>query len=120
MSFSLIEVAEGFAAFEGKPGSHLLTPLGTVHGGWALTLIDTITGCAAHSTLPAGIGFTTVETKGNFPRPITPETGFVRAEGRGISQGRTVISAEGRIFDSGGRLLAHGTSTLMVLKPANG
>lgn len=116
MSFTLIEVGEGFAIFEGNPEPHLLNPLGVVHGGWALTLIDTVTGCAAHSTLPAGVGYTTLETKTNFSRPITPETGRVRAEGRVIGNGRTIISAEGKIFDGGGRLLAHGTSTLMVLK----
>jgi len=120
MAFTLVEVGEGFANFIGKPGPHLLNPLGLVHGGWALTLIDTVTGCAAHSTLPAGVGFTTIETKANFSRPITPDTGCVRAEGRVIGKGRTIISAEGRIFDDGGRLLAHGTSTLMVLKPEKG
>jgi len=117
MSFRMIEVGEGVAIFEGEPGPHLLNPLGVVHGGWALTLIDTITGCAAHSTLPAGVGYTTVETKANFSRPITPDTGRVRAEGRVVGKGRTIITAEGKIFDAGGRLLAHGGSTLMVLKP---
>ena len=117
LSFRLIEVGEGVAIFEGEPGPHLLNPLGVVHGGWALTLIDTITGCAAHSTLPAGVGYTTVETKANFSRPITADTGRVRAEGRVVGKGRTIITAEGKIFDASGRLLAHGGSTLMVLKP---
>lgn len=116
MAFKLVEVGEGFAVFEGKPGPHLLNPLGVVHGGWALTLIDTVTGCAAHSILPAGVGFTTIETKANFSRPIMPDMRCVRAEGRVIGKGRTIISAEGRIFDDNGRLVAHGTSTLMVLK----
>jgi uncharacterized protein (TIGR00369 family) len=120
MSFTLTEVGEGFATFEGEPGPHLLNPLGIIHGGWALTLIDTITGCAAHSTLPAGVGFVTIETKTNFSRPITPDTGRVRAEGWIVGKGRTIISAEGKIVDGGGRLLAHGVSTLMVLKPEKG
>ena len=81
--------------FEGEPGPHLLNPLGGVHGGWALTLIDTVTGCAAHSILPAGVGFATIETKANFSRPIAADTGRVRAEGRVVGKGRTIISAEG-------------------------
>ncbi len=116
MSIRLVEVADGFAVFEGEPGPHLLNPLGGVHGGWALTLIDSIAGCAAHSTLPAGVGYTSIETKGNFSRPIAPDTGRVRAEGRVVGKGRTIISAEGKIVDSRGRLLAHGTSTLMVFR----
>lgn len=120
MSFTLVEVGEGFVNFEGKPGPHLLNPLGIVHGGWALTLIDTVTGCAAHSTLPAGVGYATIETKANFSRAITADTGCVRAEGRVVGMGRTIISCEGKMFDAGGRLLAHGTSTLMVFKSENG
>jgi uncharacterized protein (TIGR00369 family) len=119
MSFTIIEIGEGSVNFEGKPGPHLLNPLGIVHGGWALTLIDTVTGCAAHSTLPAGVGYATIETKANFSRAITAETGSVRAEGRVVGRGRTIISCEGRIIDAAGRLLAHGTSTLMVLKSSN-
>lgn len=116
LSFTLIEVGDGVALFEGLPGPELLNPLGTVHGGWALTLIDTVTGCAAHSTLPAGVGFASIETKANFSRAIRAETGAVRAEGRVVSRGRSIISAEGRIVDAQGRVLAHGTSTVMVLK----
>lgn len=117
LSFDMVEVGVGFAVFTAVPGPHLLNPLGTVHGGWALTLIDTVTGCAAHSTLPAGVGYTTVETRAGFSRPILPDQGPVRIEGKVINAGRTIIAAEGRILDAGGRLLAHGTSTLMVLKP---
>jgi uncharacterized protein (TIGR00369 family) len=120
MSFTIIEIGDGFVTFEGMPGPHLLNPLGIVHGGWALTLIDTVTGCAAHSTLPAGVGYTTIETKANFSRAITAETGIVRAEGRVVGRGRTIISCEGRIIDAAGRLLAHGTSTLMVLYSSKG
>lgn len=115
LSFALVEVGEGEVVFEATPGPDLLNPLGGVHGGWALTLIDTVTGCAAHSTLPAGVGFASIETKANFSRPITADTGLVRAEGRVLNKGRTIISAEGRITDRDGRMLAHGTSTLMVL-----
>ena len=115
MSFWIVEVGEGFAAFAGEPGPHLLNPAGTVHGGWALTLIDSVAGCAGHSLLPAGAGYTTLETKGNFARPITKDTGRVRAEGKVISPGRQIITAEARVLGPDGRLLAHGTSTLLVI-----
>lgn len=117
LGFRLVEVGDGFAAFEGDPGPHLLNPMGTVHGGWALTLIDSATGCAASSVLPAGTGYTTVETRGNFSRAIKPDTGRVRAEGRVITQGRQIITADCRVTDTSGRVLAHGTSTLLVLQP---
>jgi uncharacterized protein (TIGR00369 family) len=113
----LVEVDNGRAVFVAEPGGDHLNPLGLVHGGVALTLIDSCCGCAAHTTLPAGVGYTTVETKVNFVRAITPETGPVFAEGRVVAQGRTIITTEGRITDAAGRLLAHGTSTLLVLSP---
>lgn len=115
MTFHLVEVGDGFAAFEGEPGPHLLNPLGGIHGGWALTLIDSAAGCAAHSVLPADTGYATIETKGNLSRPITPDTGTVRAEGRVVSQTRQIISTEVRVTDRRGRVLAHGTSTLIIL-----
>jgi uncharacterized protein (TIGR00369 family) len=116
LTFTLTELGDGFAVFEGDPGRHLLNPLGVIHGGWALTLIDSAAGCAGHSLLPAGVSYTTVETKVNFSRPITTETGRVRAEGRVVGRGRRIISCDARIVDASGRLLAHGTSTLMVLE----
>ena len=73
--------------FEGEPGEHLLNPMGGVHGGWALTLIDSGCGCAAMSTLPAGAGYATIETKGNFSRPISKDTGRVRCESRVVARG---------------------------------
>jgi uncharacterized protein (TIGR00369 family) len=115
LSFGLVEVGDGFAAFEGEPGPHLLNPLGGVHGGWALTLIDSACGCAAHSLLPAGTGYATIETKGNFSRPIAKDTGRVRAEGRVVSRGRQIISTEAKVLSADGKVLAHGTSTLLVL-----
>ncbi len=118
LDFWLVEVGDGFAVFEGEPGPRLLNPMGTVHGGWALTLIDSATGCAASSLLPPGTGYTTLETKGNFSRPIKSDTGRVRAEGRVISQGRQIITAEARVLAADGRVLAHGTSTLLVLPAA--
>jgi uncharacterized protein (TIGR00369 family) len=117
MGFALVEVGDGFVVFAAEPGPQVMNPAGAVHGGWALTLIDSVTGCAAHSTLPAGVGYASIETKANFTRPIAPDAGRVRAEGRVVSQGRVIITAEGRIVDAHGRLLAHGTSTVMVLRP---
>ena len=115
MSFWIVEVGDGFAAFEGEPGSCLLNPMGTVHGGWALTLIDSVAGCAGHSLLPEGMRYTTVETKGNFSRPITKDAGRIRAEARVVAQGRQIISSEARVLAQDGRVLAHGVSTIMVL-----
>ncbi len=116
LGFWLAEVEDGRAVFFGEPSGRILNPLGIVHGGFALTLIDSCTGCAAHTTLPAGVGYTTVETKVNFVRAITPGTGQVRAEGVVVARGRSVITAEGKVTDSRGKLLAHGSSTLMVLR----
>jgi uncharacterized protein (TIGR00369 family) len=117
LGFRLAEVADGYALFIGAPSARVLNPLGIVHGGFALTLIDSCAGCAAHTTLPAGIGYTTVETKVNFVRAITPASGELRAEGRVVARGRTIITAEGRLTDAAGKLYAHGTSTLLVFQP---
>jgi len=115
LTFWLVAVGDGFAAFEGEPGDHLLNPMGTMHGGWAMTLIDSATGCAGYSLIPAGAGFRTVETKANLSRPITGDTGRVRAEAHVVSQTRHIISTEARLTSREGRVLAHGTSTLMVV-----
>lgn len=114
LTFRLTEVGDGLAAFEGETGPHLLNPMGNVHGGWALTLIDSAGGCAALSTLPAGLGYATIETKANFARPITADTGRVRAEAHVVAQGRQIISAEARVLRADGKVLAHGTTTLLV------
>jgi uncharacterized protein (TIGR00369 family) len=114
-SFWLAEVGDGFAVFEGETGSHLLNPAGTVHGGWALTLIDSACACAAHSLLPAGVGYASIETKANFSRPIRQDTGRVRCAAHVAGRGSQIISAEARLTDTAGELLAHGTSTIMVL-----
>jgi uncharacterized protein (TIGR00369 family) len=117
LGFTLAEVGEGRAVFEGSPSEALLNPLGSVHGGWALTLIDSATGCAVHTTLPAGTGYTTVETKVNFTRRIPADGGRVRCEGQVVSRGRQIATAEARLLGADGKLLAHGTSTLIILPP---
>jgi uncharacterized protein (TIGR00369 family) len=116
LNFWIVEVGDGSVVFEGETKPDFLSPLGTVHGGWALTLIDTVTGVAGHTLLPANVGYATVETKANFTRVIRADTGRVRAEGRVVTRGRQIMTAEGRILDSEGRVLAHGTSTLIVLR----
>ena len=120
LGFRLAEVDEGVAVFEGEPSPALLNPLGAVHGGWALTLIDSATGCAVHTTLPPGVGYTTVETKVNFTRAIAPDGGTVRCEGRVVTRGRRIATAEARLISADGKVLAHGTSTLLILEPRIG
>jgi len=114
LTFGIVEAGEAFAAFEGEPGPHLLNPMGVVHGGWALTLIDSAAGCAAATLLPPGASYTTVETKANFVRPITPDTGRVRCEARVAGRGRRIMSCEARLTSRDGQLLSHGTSTVVV------
>ena len=99
-----------------KPNGTHLNPAGTVHGGLAATLLDSCMGLAIHSTLDKGIGSTTLEFKISLLRPITPETGPIRAEGVVLSCGRRVGTAEGRITDQPGRLLAHGTTTCLIFQ----
>jgi len=117
LGFRLVEVEKGRAVFEGAPGPHVLNPLGHVHGGYALTLIDSAAGCAVHSELGAGVGYTTVETKVNFTRPLPKDGAIVRCEGRVLSRGRTIATADAYLRDAAGKLLAHGTSTLIILGP---
>ncbi len=114
MNFLLVAVAEGFARFEGEPTPRLLNPLGSVHGGWALTLIDSAAGCAVHTMLKAGVGYATVETKVNMTRAIRADHGRVACEGRVVTRGRQIATAEARLTDVDGKVLAHGTSTLMI------
>jgi uncharacterized protein (TIGR00369 family) len=99
-----------------EPKDIHLNPAGTVHGGLAATMLDSCMGLAIHSTLEKGVGSTTLEFKMSFVRPITPETGPIKAEGKLISRGRRVGTAEGRVTDSDGRLLVHGTTTCLIFE----
>jgi uncharacterized protein (TIGR00369 family) len=116
IGFRLVEVEKERAVFEGTPAFEHYNPLGTVHGGYAATLLDSCMGCAVHTTLPKGTGYTTLEFKVSLVRPITADTGPVRAEGKIISSGRRVATAEGRLTDARGRLLAHATTTCLVFE----
>lgn len=115
MDFELVEVDKGFAAFEGVPGEFHYNPIGTVHGGYAATLLDSALGCCIHANLPIGMAYTTVELKVNMVRAITKRTGRVRAEGRVIHFGGRLATAEATLKSlADGKLLAHGSTTCMV------
>jgi len=115
MDFSLIEAEHGHAVFSGNPQRRFYNPIGTVHGGYAATLLDSCMGCAVHSALKAGQAYTTVEFKINLVRPMTENTGTVRAEGKTINVGRQIATAEGFLYDLAGKVLAHGTTTCIIL-----
>jgi uncharacterized protein (TIGR00369 family) len=117
LGFTGTHVEEGKAIFEGDPDESLYNPIGVVHGGFAMTLLDSAMACAVHSTLAAGERYTTLEVKTNFVRPITVETGRVRCEGVVIHRGGTVATAEARlVVASSGKLLAHATTTCLIIK----
>jgi uncharacterized protein (TIGR00369 family) len=116
MGFTGVHVEEGKAVFEGEPAEYLYNPIGVVHGGFAMTLLDSAMGCAVQSTLGVGERYTTLEVKTNFIRPITLDTGRVRCEGVVIHRGRTTATAEGKVIVvSTGKLLAHGTTTCLII-----
>ena len=114
--YDIIEAENGRVVVAALPGETHLNPAGTVHGGLAATVLDSCMGLAVQSTLDKGVGSTTLEFKISFIRPITPETGPIKAEGVVISRGRRVGTAEGRVTDSKGRLLVHGTTTCLIFE----
>ncbi len=114
IGFELAEVGDGRATFTSKPERQHYNPIGSVHGGFAATLLDSCMGCAVQSKLPAGKGYTTLEFKINLVRGLTDETGPIRAEGTAIQVGSRVGTAEGRLVDASGRLYAHGSTTCLV------
>lgn len=114
MDIRLIEVAKGRAVFRGTPQEFHYNPLGSVHGGFGATLLDSAMGCAVHSTLAAGDIYTTLEFKINFVRALTHETGEVRGIGKVIHETRTTALAEGRIEDGKGKLYAFATTTCVI------
>jgi uncharacterized protein (TIGR00369 family) len=115
MGFEAVEAEEGRVVFAALPGPHHYNPIGAVHGGLAATLLDSAMGCAVHSTLPEGVGYTTLELKVNFTRPITSETGRILCEGTVVHRGGRVATAEGRVIaERTGKLLAHGSTTCLI------
>ena len=116
LGFDLVEVEPGRAIFAVEPGAQHYNPIGMVHGGLAATLIDSATGCAVHTTLPAGTGYTTTDVQVRFVRPITRDTGRIECIGEVVHRGRTLATAQARVM-AGERLLAHGTASLLILPP---
>jgi uncharacterized protein (TIGR00369 family) len=116
MNFGLAELSEGRAVFTVEPAEYHYNPIGVVHGGLAATLLDSAMGCAVHSTLPAGAGYTTLEVKVNFVRALTAETGEVRCVAEVIHVGGRTATAEGKVLDAGGKLYAHATTTCIIFR----
>jgi uncharacterized protein (TIGR00369 family) len=116
LGYDVIEAENGRVVVAVDPNADHLNPAGTVHGGLAATLLDSCMGLAIQSTLEQGVGQTTLEFKISLLRPITPETGEIKAEGVVLSRGRRVGTAEGRVTDGKGRLLAHGTTTCLIFQ----
>ena len=116
MGFRGVAAEPGRAVFEMEPGPQHYNPIGSVHGGVALTLLDSAMGCAVHTLLDAGVGYTTLELKTNFVRPMTADTGLVRCEGVVIHHGSRIATAEGKLSDAAGKLLAHGTTTCLIFR----
>jgi uncharacterized protein (TIGR00369 family) len=114
LNFVAIRIEPGSVIFQGRPHRRYYNPLGTVHGGWFATLLDTAVGCAVHSTLKAGKSYTTLELKVNMVRALTDRVPLIRAEGHLIHAGRQVATAEGRIVGPDGKLYAHATTTCLI------
>jgi uncharacterized protein (TIGR00369 family) len=111
-----VEMDEGRAVFAATPAEYHYNPIGVVHGGLAATMLDSATGCAVQTTLPAGVGYTTIELKTNFVRAITRDTGRVLCEAEVVHRGGTIATAEGRLYaEADGKLLAHGLSTCLIV-----
>ena len=117
LNFAPTKFEHGLAVFEGVPERYTYNPLGTVHGGWAATILDSAMGCAVHTTLPAGKGYTTVDLSIKLVRAITDRVGKLRCEAKIVHAGGSTVTAEGRLIDEAGALYAHGTTTCLVLTP---
>ena len=116
LDFTLIAISEGSAVFQGTPGPAHLNPLGTIHGGWYATLLDSALGCAVHTMMPVGRGYTTAELSVNLVRGAVPNGEPLRAIGQVIHCGRQLATAEGRIVDASGKVYAHATTTCLVFE----
>ncbi|MDP9899307.1 PaaI family thioesterase [Variovorax ginsengisoli] len=116
LDFVIVEVDQGRAVFQGTPLARHLNPLGTIHGGWVATLLDSALGCAVHTMLPPGRGYTTAELGVNYVKGLTPKVQRVRAEGKVIHCGRQLATAEARVVGADGTLYAHATTTCLVFE----
>ncbi len=115
LDFTIVDAGDGWAIFEGIPGLHAYNPMGNIHGGYAAALLDSACGCATHSKLKPGQGYTTLELKVAYHKAMTKDTGPVRAEGRVLTIGRRAAFTEAKLTDAAGKLYASATSTLLVL-----
>ncbi len=115
LAIRLTEVGDGFAVFEGEPSAAFYNPQGTVHGGWISAILDSALGCAVHTRLDAGQGYTTLELKVNMVRAISADTGVVTARGEILHLGRRVATSDGKLVDAQGKLLAHASCTCLIL-----
>jgi uncharacterized protein (TIGR00369 family) len=118
LDFVLVEVADGKAVFQGTPGPAHLNPVGSIHGGWYATLLDSALGCAVATRLPAGRAYTTAELSVNLVRAIGPKVQRVRAEGEVLHCGRQLATAQARLVGPDGTLYAHATTTCLVFETA--
>jgi len=114
LDYQLLHVQPGRAIFQGRPSARFNNPMGSVHGGWFATLLDSALGCAVHTALPAGQGYTTLELKLNLIRALSEKVGLVRAEGRLVHLGGQTATAEARLVGPDGKLYAHGSTTCLV------
>ena len=115
LGFRLVAAEPGVVRFEGQPDHRSYNLIGTVHGGWAAAVLDTALALSVLSTLSADQGFTTIDIRINYLRPLTQETGLVLAEGRVLQAGRRLAYSEARLTDAGGKLIAHGTGSCLVI-----
>lgn len=116
MEFGLVEAEFGRAVFEGRPSDRVYNPIGSVHGGYAMTLMDSVTACAVQSTLDVGVVYSTIENKVNLTRAITRDSGLLRAEAKIVHVGSRIATAEGQVTDEAGKIVAHGTSTCLIIR----
>jgi len=116
LNFRMSHVEEGKVTFSGTPNENHMNPIGTVHGGWAATILDSALACAVHTLAPIGYASTSVELKVNFVRPILPTTGRLHCTGTVIHPGRQLATSEARLVDENGKLFAHGTQTCSLFK----
>ena len=116
MNFRMVEVQEGVVIFAGTPHEGLMNPIGTVHGGWAATILDSALACAVHTLCPLGHASTSIDLKVNFVRPILPSTGLLIARGEVVHPGRQIATSQATLKDEAGKLYAHGTQTCSVFK----
>jgi uncharacterized protein (TIGR00369 family) len=120
MGFRPAEIEEGYVVFEGAPDESVYNPIGMVHGGLVCTLADTVAACAVHSTLPAGLGYTSIDLNVSYTRPVTRDSGQLRATGEVVKPGRRVAFSKAEIVDGNGKVVATATSSCLIIHPAQG